>query len=78
MAVELDKKKFQREEKHKEINANKQATQLLIQSTCSTLKNISQQKQCKAFIDPKHTHTHTHTHTTSLTNFIFQKQVKTV
>ena len=32
-------------------------------------------------IDPKthtHTHTHTHTTTTSLTNFIFQKQVKTV
>ena len=30
-------------------------------------------------IDPKtHTHTHTHTHKTSLTNFIFQKQVKTV
>ena len=37
-------------------------------------------------LDPKHTHihtytnthTHTHTHTTSLTNFIFQKQVKTV
>ena len=30
--------------------------------------------------DPKHTHTHTHTHarTTSLTNYIFQKQVKTV
>ena len=29
-------------------------------------------------IDPKNTHTHAHTHTTSLTNFIFQKQVKTV
>ena len=28
-------------------------------------------------IDPK-THTHTHTHKTNLTNFIFQKQVKTV
>ena len=28
-------------------------------------------------IDPK-THTHTHTQKTSLTNFIFQKQVKTV
>ena len=28
-------------------------------------------------LDPK-THTHTHTHTTSLTNFIFQKQVKIV
>ena len=27
-------------------------------------------------LDPKHTHTHTHT--TSLTNFIFQKQVKIV
>ena len=25
-----------------------------------------------------HTHTHTHTHTTCLTNFIFQRQVKTV
>ena len=29
-------------------------------------------------LDPKHTHIHTHTHTTSLTYFIFQKQVKTV
>ena len=26
----------------------------------------------------KKKHTHTHTHTTSLTNFIFQKQVKTI
>ena len=37
-------------------------------------QNISQHK-CEAFIYPKHTHTHTHT---SLTNFMFQKQVKIV
>ena len=37
-------------------------------------QNISQRKS-KAFIYPKHTHTHTHT---SLTNFMFQKQVKIV
>ena len=39
-------------------------------------QNISQRKS-KAFIYPKHTHTHTHTHK-SLTNFMFQKQVKIV
>ena len=41
-------------------------------------QNISQHIS-KVSIDPKtHTHTHTHTHTTSVTNFIFQKQVKTI
>ena len=39
-------------------------------------KNLSTRKMLSIQI-PK-THTHTHTHTTSLTNFIFQKQVKTV
>ena len=45
--------------------------------TCE--KQISQQeKKNVILIDSKHTHTHTHTHKTSLTNFIYQKQVKTV
>ena len=45
--------------------------------TCE--KQISQQEKNVKHMDLKtHTHTHTHTHTTSLTNFIFQKQVKTV
>ena len=39
----------------------------------SSQKHLSTRK-CKAFKDPKHKHTHY----TSLTNFIFQKQVKTV
>ena len=41
-------------------------------------KTSLNQEKCK-HKDPKtHTHTHTHTHKTNLTNFIFQKQVKTV
>ena len=55
------------------MNAIKKATQPKIQSIFQALKNISQQKKIK-HLDPKHTHTHTQ----SLTNFIFQKQVKTV
>ena len=42
--------------------------------TCE--KQIFQQEKCYAHWS-QNTHTHTHTHTTSLTNFIFQKQVKT-
>ena len=43
------------------------------------LSKTSLNKKNVKHIDPKtHTHTHTHTHTTSLINFIFQKQVKTV
>ena len=41
--------------------------------TCE--KQISQQEKNVKHIDLK---IHTHTHKTSLTNFIFQKQVKTV
>ena len=40
------------------------------------LSKSSLNKKNVKHIDPKHTHTHTHT--TSLTNFIFQKQVKIV
>ena len=40
--------------------------------TCE--KQIFQQEKCHAY---RSQNTHTHTHTTSLTNFIFQKQVKT-
>ena len=56
--IELDKKTFfQREEKHTEKNAIKQATQPKIQTTFKTLKNISQQKNAK-HIRSKHTHIH--------------------
>ena len=41
--------------------------------TCE--KQISQQEKCYAH---RSQNTHTHTHKISLTNFIFQKQVKTV
>ena len=60
------------EEKNTDMNAIKHAIKLMIQITFWALKIISQQKNVK-HIDPK-----THTHTTRLTNFIFQKQVKTV
>ena len=40
------------------------------------LSKSSLNKKNVKHIDPKHTHTHTHK--TSLTNFLFQKQVKTV
>ena len=42
------------------------------------LSKTSLNKKNVKHLDRKHTHTHTHTHKTSLTNFIFQKQVKTV
>ena len=38
--------------------------------------SLNPKKKNVRHLDPKHTHTHTHI--TSLTNFIFQKQVKTV
>ena len=43
------------------------------------LSKTSLNKKNVKHLDSKHTHTHTHTHThkKSLTNFIFQKQVKT-
>ena len=67
------KNSFSRREEHRHecnqtCNSTKDPNNILIS------QNISQQEKCK-HIDPK---THTHTHTTSLTNFIFQKQVKTV
>ena len=55
------------------MNAIKHATQPMIQTAFWTLKIVSQPKKAH---DPKNKHAHTHT--TSLTNFIFQKQVKTV
>ena len=42
----------------------------------SKLSKSSLNKKNVKLIDPKHTHTHTHK--TSLNDFIFQKQVKTV
>ena len=44
------------------------------------LKTSLNMKNVKHIDFKTHTHTHTHTHTqrTSLTNFIFQKQVKTI
>ena len=41
------------------------------------LSKISLNTKNVKYINPK-THIHTHTQKTSLTNFIFQKQVKTV
>ena len=58
------------------MNAIKHATKPKIETTFEALKIISQQEKCQAHRSK--THTHTHTHKTSLTNFLFQKQVKTV
>ena len=59
------------------MNVMKQdATNDKIIERCKTCgKQISQQEKCYAY---RSQNTHTHTRTTSLTNFIFQKQVKTV
>ena len=56
------------------MNAIKHATKPKIETTFEALKIISQQEKCQAH----RSKTHTHTHKTSLTNFLFQKQVKTV
>ena len=61
-AVEIAQKQFFKGEKTTDMNAIKHATQ--------PKKNVKH-------LDPNHTHTHTHTKK-SPTNFIFQKQVKTV
>ena len=70
-AVELEENRFSRREKHIEMNA-----------TSKLLKHRSNQhiKLSKHLLTYKQIihRSKTHTHTTSLTNFIFQKQVKTV
>ena len=76
-SVEVAKNSFSRREKHRhEYN---QACNL----TNDPINILSSQNHLLTTIlitkIPKtHTHTHTHTHTTSLTNFIFQKQIKTI
>ena len=73
-AVELDKKQFFKERKN--IQKWMQTSKLLKQRSKQHFKlseKISQQEKCKAFMIQN-----THTHQTSLTNFIFKKQVKTV
>ena len=55
------------------MNAIKHAIQPRIQKHFNLSKTSFNKKNDK-HRDPKHTHTHT----TNLTNFIFQKQVKTV
>ena len=65
---------FKKGKKHRD-ECNDQAIQPNIQAPYLALK--TQLKLDAKHIDP-HTHTHTHTHTTSLTNFIFQKQVKII
>ena len=73
-AVELEEKEFFKEEKHKEMNATSKLLKHRSNQHIKLSKHLSTYMQSNQ--DPKHTHTHTHT--TSLTNFIFQKQVKTV
>ena len=62
---------------YKCMNVMKQDTMddKIIEECKTCEKQISQQEKCYAH---RTQNTHTHTHTTSLTNFIFQKQVKTV
>ena len=72
------KKVFQRREKHIEMNVTSKLLKHRSNQHIKLSKHLSIDMQ--SIHDPKHTHTHTHTHThkTSLTNFIFQKQGKTV
>ena len=81
--VELNKKnifskrgKTHRKERNQASYSTKHPNNIL------SFQKISQQEKYQAFRSKTYTHTHTHTHThshyTSLTNFIFQKQVKTV
>ena len=65
----LEKAIYQREECNQASYSIKDPNNML-----SSQKHLLT-KKCKAFMIQN---THTHTHTTSLTNFIFQKQVKTV
>ena len=80
-AVKLEENEFFKKRKN-----TKRWMQQASYSNLDPIIKLSSQKhlftrKSKAFIEPKtdtHTHTHTHTHTTSLTNFIFQKQVMIV
>ena len=72
-AVEIAQKQFFKEEKNTYMNAIKHTKDP--NNILSSQKHFSKGK-CQAF--RLKTHTHTHTHTTSLTNFIFQKQIKIV
>ena len=74
--VELEEKKFFKEEKHKEMEATSKLLKQGSNQHVKLLKHLSTYKH--SIHRSTNTHTHTHTHTTSLTNFIFQKQVKTV
>ena len=68
----LKKKVFQRREKHIEMKATSKLLKHRSNQHIKLSKHLLIDMQ--SIHDPKHTHTHT----TSLTNFIFQKKVKTV
>ena len=80
-AVELEENEFFKEEKYKEIKATSKQLNQRSNQHVKLSKHLSAYMQA-IHTSNTHTHTHTHTHarthTTSLTNFIFQKQVKTV
>ena len=64
---------FQRKEKHIEMNATSKLHKHRSNQHIKLSKNLSTYMQ-----SIHRSKTHTHIHQTSLTNFIFQKQVKTV
>ena len=73
--VELEEKEFIKGEKHIKMNATSKLLNQISKQHIKLSKHLSTNMQS---IHRSKTHTHTHTHTTILTNFIFQKQVKTV
>ena len=76
-AVELEENEFFKEEKHIKMNAT---SKLLNQRSNQHVKLSKHLSTYMQSIHRSRTKTHTHTHTckTSLTNFIFQKQVRII
>ena len=70
----LKKRSFSRKEKYIKMNATSKLLKQRSNQHIKFSKHLSTYMQ--SIQDPKHTHTHAHQ--TSLTNFIFQKQVKIV
>ena len=76
--LSLKKEGFLRREKHIEMNATNKLLKQTSKPYIKLSNLISNKMQSIHRSNNTHTHTHTHTHKTSLTYFIFQKQVKIV
>ena len=68
-AIELEEKRFFKEEKHIKINATSKLLKQGSNQHVELSKASLNKKKCKAFIiQNTHTHTHTHTHTQNKSN----------